>query len=417
MNLIIRVTILFAIVSLAVFMVGGIISYRVMMREVEYEQRRFLTERLERMERVVVENEPTDTIQWTKLVAIPLQEYREEFREFSDTLVMHSQLNRMESHLKLDAIKNVNGRSYLISLYDVIIEPDDIQDGLRESLTTMYLLLLAATLMIGFIASYFFLRPFNLTLEQIQKFSLKDSDQKIVFPRSGVKEFKRLNQFLSEMTKKVQSDYRSLKEFSENASHEFQTPIAVIQSKLELLLGDEDLTEQQIEQVSYIQNAIRRLSSLSNSLALLTKIDNKEFSNVSELDISEILSGMLEEFKELIDLKQIETETDLSNGVKLEADKVLIEILLTNLINNAIRHNWEEGKIKISLNDSSLIISNSGPELSINPDDLFRRFKKSNQSAQSLGLGLAIVKKICDFYGYEIKYELKEGFHTIQIDF
>ena len=156
MNLIIRVTILFAIVSLAVFMVGGIISYRVMMREVEYEQRRFLTERLERMERVVVENEPTDTIQWTKLVAIPLQDFREEYRVFSDTMVMHSQLNRIESHLKLDAIKNVNGRSYLISLYDVIIEPDDIQDGLRESLTTMYLLLLAATLIIGFIASYFF---------------------------------------------------------------------------------------------------------------------------------------------------------------------------------------------------------------------------------------------------------------------
>ena len=261
------------------------------------------------------------------------------------------------------------------------------------------------------------MRPFNLTLEQIQKFSLKDSDQKIVFPRSGVKEFKRLNQFLSEMTKKVQSDYRSLKEFSENASHEFQTPIAVIQSKLELLLGDESLTEQQIEQVSYIQNAIRRLSNLSNSLALLTKIDNNEFSNVSELDLSEILSGMLEEFRELMDLKQIETETDLSSGVKLEADKVLVEILLTNLINNAIRHNWEEGKIKLSLTNASLLISNSGPELSIKPDDLFRRFKKSNQSAQSLGLGLAIVKKICDFYGYEIKYELKEGFHTIQIDF
>lgn len=417
MNLIIRITILFVFVSLAVFVIGGVISYRVMMREVEYEQRRFLVERLERMERVVEEREPQDTIQWTKLMAVPLKEYREEGRFFSDTLVMHSQLNRMESHLKLEAIKNVNGRSYRISLYDIIIEPDDIQDGLRESLVTMYLILLAAVLIIGFAASYFILRPFNLTLAQIQRFSLRDPNAQVDFPKSRVREFKRLNQFLTEMTRKVKSDYKSLKEFSENASHEFQTPIAVMQSKLEVLLGQENLSEDQLEQLSYMQNALRRLSNLSNSLALLTKIENKEFDTVAEIDVSEVLNNMVEEFRELIELKSIKATADIRPDVYLSADKVLIELLLTNLINNAIRHNWEGGSISIELIPNRLIISNSGPQLSSTPDELFYRFKKSNQSAESMGLGLAIVKKICEFYSYEISYNYIEDLHTIQIDF
>lgn len=417
MNLIVRITILFVLVSTVVFIIGGSISYRVMMREVEYEQRRFLQERLERMEKVVEEREPVDTIQWNKLMVIPLTNFQPEKRVYSDTMVMHSQLDRMESHLRLDAIKNVNERSYLISLYDVIIEEDDIREGIIESLVTMYLILLAAVLIIGFGAAYYILRPFNLTLAQIQKFSLHDPNQKIVFPKSKVAEFKRLNKFLTEMTHKVQSDYQSLKEFSENASHEFQTPIAIVQSKLEVLLNDENLSEDQIDQISYVQNAIRRLSNLSNSLAMLTKIDNEEFGNVAEVNISDVLVNLLEEFKELFELKRIERQTEIEEGLAIQADKVLIELLLTNLINNAIRHNWEEGRIIVSLQKKGLTISNTGPQLSIDPEDLFRRFKKSNQSSQSLGLGLAIVKRICRVYKYEIRYSYSNDLHTIQIDF
>ncbi|MEM7298680.1 MAG: HAMP domain-containing sensor histidine kinase, partial [Bacteroidota bacterium] len=137
----------------------------------------------------------------------------------------------------------------------------------------------------------------------------------------------------------------------------------------------------------------------------------------STVDLSETLKNMLEEFRELFELKNIHREADIQESVTLEADKVLIELLLTNLINNAIRHNWEKGKIKMTLTDSSLLISNTGPELTIDPKELFNRFKKSNQSSQSLGLGLAIVKKICDFYDYEIKYEFTDDLHTIQLAF
>jgi signal transduction histidine kinase len=405
------------LVSLVVFLVGGVISFDVMMREVNYEQRRFLTERLERMETRLERRQPEDTLKWTKLMVIPLSKYSDETTTFSDTLVMHSQLERMESHLRLDAIRNIEGKSYLISLYDIIIEPDDIKDGLVESLVTMYLILLGAVLVIGFLASYFILRPFNNTLTVIKSFSLTDPNQELNFPKSNVAEFKRLNRFLKEMTNKVKSDYQSLKEFSENASHEIQTPIAVVQSKLEVLLDGDNLTEEQLEQISFAQATIKRLSHMSNALSMLTKIENREFANVSEIDLSSATENMLEEFKELIELKSISKTVEVARGVKIQADKVLVELLLTNLINNAIRHNWEGGSIQVTLTNDYLSISNTGLKLAIPPEELFLRFKKSNQSGTSLGLGLAIVKKICDFYEYEIQYQNENDKHTIQIQF
>ncbi|WP_425390934.1 sensor histidine kinase [Ekhidna sp.] len=417
MNLIVRITILFVIVSLVVFLVGGVISFNVMMREVNYEQQRFLMERLDRMENRLQARPVEDSLQWAKLTVVRLDEFVEESTEFSDTVVMHSQLERIESHLRLDAIRNVDSVSYMVSLYDIIIEPDDIRDGLVESLVTMYLILLAAVIVIGFLASYFILRPFNLTLDVIKNFSLTKPDQQLKFPKSNVSEFKRLNHFLSEMTSKVRSDYLSLKEFSENASHEFQTPIAIIQSKLEVLMDGENLTEEQIEQITFAQHTIKRLSNLSNSLALLTKIENQEFANVSEINLSETLRSMVEEFKELIELKSIDHKVEIDDDVVVEADSVLIELMLTNLINNSIRHNWEGGTIQVSLTGGELIISNTGPKLEITSDQLFERFKKSNQSAKSMGLGLAIVKKICDYYSYQINYGYANELHSIHIRF
>lgn len=417
MSLIFRVTLLFVFVSLVVFVIGGIISFNIMMREVNSEQQRFLLERLDRVTRMIERRQPKDTLKMNKLLIVKLAGEREDEVIFSDTLVMHSQLERIEPHLKLNAIRSVLGSSYSIIIYDVIIEPDDIKEGLVESLVTMYLILLGAVLVIGLTSSYYLLKPFNQTLSAIKKFSLADSDQDISFPDSGVREIKRLNLFLNEMTSKVRSDYQMLKEFSENASHELQTPIAIIQGKLDVLLNAEKLTEEQIGQVSSAQNTLRRLSNLSHSLSILAKIENKEFENASDLNLSDKLIELLEEFKELMQLKSIQLTTTIESEVSVVVDSVLIELLITNLINNAIRHNWENGSISIELTKNYLEVSNTGKDLSVNPNDLFTRFKKSNQSSSSLGLGLAIVKKVCDYYDYQVKYFQSEEQHRLKIMF
>ena len=415
MNLISRIILLFAAVAMMVFLVGGVISYRVMQREVDREQQRFLTERLNRWEEILSHRKPLDTLKRNQLIVIPLDQLHEESIEFSDTVVMHSQLERMEPHLKIKAIRNIGGRSYEITVYGVVVESDDIVDAVTESLTKIYLILLAVILPIGAIVSYYILRPFKATLEVIKNFSLNESSTN--FPKSRVSEFKKLNSFLEQMTEKIQRDYKLLKEFSENASHELQTPLGIIQSKLEVLMDSENLTEEQLTQLSQIENTLNRLSNLSNSLSLLTKIENQEFSNLKEIRIDSTFDNMLAEFSELRALKSISLKKDSNTKLAIHADQVLIELLFSNLINNAIRHNWEGGNISVTLYDRTLVISNSGKRIDFDPNELFRRFRKSNQSDQSIGLGLAIVQTICNLYSISLSYHQADEHHELILKF
>ena len=416
MNLILRITLVFACASLIVFLIGGTISYRVMKREVDLEQQRFLKERLDRTEQYINRRNPTDSVTFNQLLIVPLNDFREEYQVYSDTIVMHTQLQRLEPHMKLTAIKNVNDKSYYVSIYGVIIESDDIMDAVTESLMTIYLILLAVIIPVGLVASNLLLRPFKRTLLAIQNFSLKESEE-ITFPKSGVPEFKKLNDFLNEMSDKARHDYKVLKEFSENASHELQTPIAIMQSKIEVLLDSPGLGEDQLSQISQLQNSLKRLSKLSNSLSLLTKIENQEFVNRHSICLTEVTSNLLSEFSELIELKSISLEKSIEPDIRILADQVLIELLITNLINNAIRHNIENGYIRVTLTLSYLKIENSGKALNIDPSELFERFKKSNQSESSLGLGLAIVKRICELYNFEVSYSQVDHNHALRIDF
>ncbi len=417
MSLVLRFTILFLIVSMVVFGVGGVITYHVMKREIDFEQRAFLMERLSGIESYIIRRDINHKITRQKWSITPLPELVEETEPvFSDTIVTHATLERPEPHLKLEVIKNINGRSFDIIVFDLIIESDDINDVVTESLTKTFLILLVSFTALGLLIFYFQMRPFQRVLEIIKKFSISGTEP-VVFPKTTISDFRRLNLFLKEMTEKVRRDYRSLKEFSENASHELQTPIAIMLGKLDILLEDETLTESQLEQISSIQFTAKRLSNLSNSLSLLTKIENQEFPTKASVDVREKLERILLDFKELFDLKSIKTSTEIQGEIILQADPVLIEILLTNLVNNAIRHNNEEGVIKVSLINNQLIVSNTGSELKSSPDELFQRFKKSNQSNASMGLGLAIVKKICELYGYEITYENEKNYHHLKVTF
>ena len=91
----------------------------------------------------------------------------------------------------------------------------------------------------------------------------------------------------------------------------------------------------------------------------------------------------------------------------------LADILLSNILSNAIRHNISEGKIIIELKNNSLTISNTGNVLETSPEKLFDRFQKASASSESVGLGLSIVKQICDTYSFKVNYTHARGMHTI----
>ena len=217
------------------------------------------------------------------------------------------------------------------------------------------------------------------------------------------------------MTNKIQGDYKSLKEFTENASHEIQTPLAIIKSKLELLIQQENFKEEQMQAIQSVYDAANRLSRLNQALILLTKIENHQFEKREQIDLTEVVKKHILNFKELIEAKEIRLNHTIEGDVKLKINPVLADVLISNLLTNAIKHNVEKGEINLSLSKNELTVSNTGAELKINPLELFDRFKKDSVSSESLGLGLSIVKKICDSEKFTISYECLNKLHSLKI--
>jgi signal transduction histidine kinase len=168
--------------------------------------------------------------------------------------------------------------------------------------------------------------------------------------------------------------------------------------------------------VESLERSIKKLSQLSESLSILTKIENYEFADDQTTDLSKLISESIEEFREFIIFNNIKIQADIKENVKVQIHPALADVLWTNLFQNAIKHNVDNGIIKVILTDNELVISNTGEPLSIDPDQLFERFRKADQNSSSIGLGLSIIERIADQNQLNIDYTNKNEWHTIQIE-
>ena len=420
MKLLFKTSLLFLLVILVVFGLGSLVSFAVFEHEIQVETDRFLKERFFTLHDRLNAGEParaysSEKLRIDTLTVRPDTVGRASF-QLTDTLVMHRYLKRPESNRKLVGYAQVDSTYLKLTLYDVIVESDDIMDGVVRSLIWLFVLLGGGLLVSGFLISHFLLKPFEQTLDEIKNFNVTEA-RPLSLPATSTTEFRLLNRFIGQMTDRMRRDYQRMKEFSENASHEIQTPLAIAKGKLELLSQSEHLTEAHLSLIGTAYQAVDDVSKLAKSLMLLTKIENEEFSDFHPIDASEQVRRAVADFDELLTLKAITLSTDIADHVALQNNPVLLKVLLNNLFNNAIRHNKQGGSIRVSLHQESLRVANTGDPLKEPPEALFERFKKNQQSHESLGLGLAIVKKICDISSYQVRYHYHEGWHTVCVFF
>jgi len=208
-----------------------------------------------------------------------------------------------------------------------------------------------------------------------------------------------------------------LKAFTENASHEIQTPLAVILSKLEMLLQSEGLAPEQLKLIQAAYRSARRLSQTNKSMVMLTRIENRQFNQIQQIDVSRLLTELLEQFEDFIDTKKLSIQQFINALPVWQTDPDLAHILLSNLLSNAIKHNVEEGGIQIRLEKHRLEISNSGNAPSLPTQQLFERFRKGNDANGNTGLGLALVKEICGVINIRVDYEYDNNRHRVTLSF
>lgn len=257
-------------------------------------------------------------------------------------------------------------------------------------------------------------RPFYETLDIISRFKVEDCKVP-AFGETKVREFSQLNTTLKRILEQSVNSFKVQKEFTENASHELQTPLAIVQGKLDLLLQDKNVTEEQSVLLQDIYHEIRRMSRLNQNLLLLARIENVQYKMNSYVDIGEKLNTMIPSLETIADGMRI--NTDIHTGFSVNCNEVLLESMISNLVVNAVRHNVCGGDIDISFKDRNMMIANKSDEPALNPNDVFKRFHRNSETQKGNGLGLAIVKSICDYHNWTISYSYTEGKHVFMVKF
>ena len=319
-----------------------------------------------------------------------------------------------ESRRTIEFDAEANNNWYLVSVSKSLEGTDELIQTIIAITITIILLVLAATFLINRFVLVRLWKPFYSTLQTMQQFNLSDA-QAVNFTNTDIDEFKYLNSILLDAISKAQHDYQTLKEFTENASHELQTPLAIIQSKLDILIQNEKFSRSESEAIQSAYTALQNLSRLNQSLLLLAKIENKQFSEKTKIDIKELLQIKINEFNELWKNRNISVEINLSQK-EITGNVYLTEILLNNLVSNATKHNVQNGSVIISLNND-LQITNTGVAHTLDEKKFYKRFSRQS-NATANGLGLPIIHQICIASGYTCTYNFQlPNIHSFTVSF
>lgn len=333
---------------------------------------------------------------------------------YADTVFYNPVKHRTETARFLKTELELAGDSYQIL---VIASKFERQEQIRNICLIILIpvmVLFALVLMVNRILLKKIWTPFEQLLKNITAFNINHERpyEPVEMP---VAEFRQLNQVLIELSGKVKSDYNEIKLFTENASHEMMTPLAVINSKLDNMLQSNVLGKEDGETLIELYKATSRLTKLNQSLLLLVKIDHNLLQDEELVNVKSLIEEKAIYFQELITERNIAVDAELED-VNMAASRQLLEILVNNLFSNVIRHNYDGGKIEIRLDSDKIVFANTGHNKALNPEKIFDRFYKDNAS-EGTGLGLAILKQICNRQHYQLDYSYHQDLHTFTVIF
>ena len=418
MSLIKKTILYYLLLSLPLLLIAGFISYFLIQNDVRESTDESLWKEKLNAEKIIKSwKEPqTYYLSSDSLSKIIVENTNTKGHFYYDTILFDKSEQENINYRVLYNYSQINNVNYQITIIRSSLESDELTDGLLFTLSLILGFLVISFFFANLIFSKILWKPFYKTIEKLNSYDIKQNTL-AEFETSSINEFKKLNEALTTMTNKIYSDYNHLKEFSENASHEMQTPLAVIKAKLELLIQSQNLREQEMQQIQAIDDSVNKLSALNKALVLLTKIENNQFVNLSKISIQKVIDVQLLNFESFIQNKNITIQKDYQNEIIVEMNATLCDILIANLLQNAIKHNIDGGSINIIIEKNKCNIVNTGLVLNAIPVELFERFKKNDSSKDSLGLGLSIVKSIIDRYSFNINYKYEMGVHSVSVLF
>jgi len=335
---------------------------------------------------------------------------------YKDTLLyMESEEDKEPVRMLTTSFAAPAGKFYELKIISSMVEEDDLIEDLFYSVLWLYIILIVSVLFVNNIVLKKVWKPFYHAIDYLQLYKLGKSSTTIPVS-TKVKEFKLLNETVSTLLARNLEAYNSQKQFIENASHELQTPLAISISKLELLTEKEDTSGDQLQTISQVIQSLERMTRLNKSLLLLSKIENKQFASDERVDFNILFKQTMDDFLDLSEFKEVHIVYYEEGHLIKRMNKDLAQILVSNLLKNAIVHNVVGGTVDITVRENFFSISNNGALNALNSEKLFSRFYKESVEKGTTGLGLSIVKAILDLYKGSISYDFSDK-HIMGVHF
>lgn len=313
------------------------------------------------------------------------------------------------------AFRMPDGQYYELKLMISILERDDMVEAMLWYLGALFLLFLICTSIgIQLVLKGVF-RPLHRLLDWLHCIQPGKEVPPLDNP-TKLREFRQLSDAALDMGNRSYKAYEEQKQFIENASHELQTPLAIVRGKVELLAESEGMTEQQMEQLDEIYATLGRAVKLNKSLLLLSRIENGQYTEMEDVSVDEILDELLPDLMDIYEHKQVRLiRKREEQPFIIRCNHSLAQILVSNLVKNSLLHNREGGELQVLTTPTSLVIKNTG-DVPLDGEKLFRRFYHGMDGKKdSTGLGLAIARSIALSSSLKLTYEWQDGMHTFRL--
>ncbi len=350
-----------------------------------------------------------------RITSVPKGDYPDDDQLNNEILQISSDSDGESYRVLRTYFEDEQGNDHLLEIAASTVQEDDLLFTMAMALAALYVVLMLSIYIINFIELNRAFKPFRKIIEQLKRYRFGDQNQ-LDFPDSKIKEFNQLSAGIQTMVNDNRETFVQQKHFIENASHELKTPVAIIQNKIDWMIENEEMTENQIHQLSDIKKAGKRMAELVKSLLVLSKIENQQFQEISDVNFNEIINEITDDSSDWLEFKNITLNIKETSAFKVKMNRNLAHILISNLFQNALKYTENGGNIRIETDAKAFTISNTAKNGALDTNRIFNRFYKQSDEQLSAGLGLAIVKGIVNQYPpMRIDYYFQENKHFFKL--
>jgi len=339
--------------------------------------------------------------------------------QFSTLMIYDPTEDEEEPYRQLFCTISVQDKHYELTLRKSMVEYNAIMYSILLLGTVFSIMLAAGFTILNRVLTKSLWSPFYKTIDLLSSYT-PEVKQRLHLPKSQIEEFELLNTTVAKMSEKIHNDFGKQKKFIDHVSHEVQTPLSVINANIENILQSKNLTTEDFQFLENISESSTKLSKVIRSLLLLSRLENDQFEGSEQVEFYGLFKKHFDKNHDYLENKSIQLNFESKGSFWHQMNPMLADILVSNLVQNAIRHSTHNGRIWLTLivdSDKSVLeLSNMGKSTFTDPKSMFEIFKKGSNQPESTGIGLSIVKEICNKYSLDITYEVEGLMHKFRLE-